>query len=133
LVNKEFGHGTRGYLFIYFLKVLGVGRLIGIYLWGPILSFFFPGILGIWSICHHNSNFPCYGAMEFQSLLTWQAQKNKELKKSRGDNKGVHTHTHTHMRLYTSIEWKLVIARSPLVGEGCFYWLVSSFKWVCIG
>jgi hypothetical protein len=82
-------------LFIYlFFKGFGGGEIDWYLFVGSHFIFFFSCILEIWSICHHNSNFPCYGAMEFQSLLTWQAQKNKELKKSRGDNKGG-THTHT--------------------------------------
>lgn len=127
MVNKEWPW-DQGFYFFIFLKGFGGEEIDWVFICGVPFYLFFSCILGIWSICHHHSNFPCYGATEFQSLLTWQAQKNKELKKSRGDNKGVHTHTHTHMRLYTSIEWKLVIERSPLVGEGGFYWLVSSFK-----
>jgi hypothetical protein len=43
------------------------------------------------------------------SKVCWlgKHKTNKELKKSRGNNKV--GGTHTHMRLYTSIEWKLVI------------------------
>jgi hypothetical protein len=80
---------------VFFLKGFGGGEIDWYLFVGSHFIFFFHVFWGFGPFVI-TTNFPCYGATEFQSLLTWQAQKNKELKKSWGDNKGVHTHTHTY-------------------------------------